>query len=222
MAKSKRARPVSLTVVRKKSSKDLKSAQTDRLEAAAGQFRYVFLLRMENARNNHLKLVREFLGDEGRLLIGKNRILQRAICGLSSDLANDLSAISDNLKNNRALLFTDKSPEDVSRFLSSLDIAEFAKGGHVAPESLTLHEGADALAQFPHNMEPLLRKLGLKTHLRDGKILLLEDFQVCTAGRPMSHEQALILKHLNLKCARFELTPEVCFDIKMRAYLPVN
>ncbi|KAH0473294.1 MAG: uncharacterized protein KVP18_001501 [Porospora cf. gigantea A] len=221
MVKSKRARPVSLTVVRKKNAKQMRENQMERVTGAVEGFRYIWLFRVENPKNNHMKVIREHLAGNGRILMGRNRVMQRALSELSSDLAQDLEKISENLKENRALLFTDKEPAELVEFIESLDVEEYAKGGFVVSDTVVLHEGPDSLKQFPHNMEPLLRKLGLKTLLKDGKILLLEDFVVCSAGKPLSHEQALMLKHLKLKSAHFQFVPEVCFDKHTRKYLRV-
>lgn len=49
------------------------------------------------------------------------------------------------------------------------------------------------MEQFPHNIEPYLRQLGMPTTLQKGIVTLLKDYQVCRKGQPLTSEQARIL-----------------------------
>ncbi|KAI9344845.1 hypothetical protein DFJ73DRAFT_761679 [Zopfochytrium polystomum] len=58
---------------------------------------------------------------------------------------------------------------------------------------------------FPNNMETQLRALGMPTALKNGVILLIKPFTVCTEGQPLTPNQAHLLKHLNLMMATFAI-----------------
>jgi len=64
---------------------------------------------------------------------------------------------------------------------------------------------AGPMDQFPFNIEPQLRKLGLPTKLEKGIVTLTTDHKVCQAGEKLTPEQAKILKHLGLKMAEVQI-----------------
>lgn len=68
---------------------------------------------------------------------------------------------------------------------------------------MELEEGP--LPDFPHNMEPQLRQLGLPTCLKKGVVTLLSKHTICRAGKPLTPEQARVLKLLGLQVAEFKI-----------------
>ena len=56
--------------------------------------------------------------------------------------------------------------------------SDFARSGFTAEESVLLDAGP--LEQFPHNMEPQLRQLGLPTSLKKGELSIHKiDYSAC-------------------------------------------
>ena len=76
------------------------------------------------------------------------------------------SPFLQHLRGSVGLLFTNKSKEEVEEWFKSFAESDFARSGFTAEESVSLDAGA--LEQFPHNMEPQLRQLGLPTALKKG------------------------------------------------------
>ncbi|CBZ53074.1 conserved hypothetical protein [Neospora caninum Liverpool] len=109
------------------------------------------------------------------------------------------------LKLVRDLIKPGRFADKLQALLRKVQAKEFARAGFVATQSMQLKEGSDALAQFPHSLEQRFRSLGLPTLLKDGKILLLGDYTVCTKGEPLTPEQAQVLKHLGVKMAEFHI-----------------
>ena len=70
------------------------------------------------------------------------------------------------LRGSVGLLFTNKSKEEVEEWFKSFAESDFARSGFTAEEAVSLDAGP--LEQFPHNMEPQLRQLGLPTALKKG------------------------------------------------------
>ena len=63
--------------------------------------------------------------------------------------------------------------------------SDFARSGFIAEESVSLDAGP--LEQFPHNMEPQLRQLGLPTALKKGNLPVNDVWvlsYVCTVTYP--------------------------------------
>ena len=71
-----------------------------------------------------------------------------------------------HLRGSVGLLFTNKSKEEVEEWFKSFAESDFARSGFTAEEAVSLDAGP--LEQFPHNMEPQLRQLGLPTALKKG------------------------------------------------------
>ena len=77
------------------------------------------------------------------------------------------------------------------RFFDSYSESDYARSGNVATETVDLPEGL--LEQFPHSIEPQLRKLGLPTELRKGVPALVKPYRVCKEGDILSPETARLL-----------------------------
>jgi mRNA turnover protein 4 len=89
------------------------------------------------------------------------------------------------------LLFTDQSEQDVIDYFDTFVEKDYARSGAKATETVVLEEGP--LTQFAHNIEPHLRSLGMPTQLKKGVVTLLQEFEVCKKGKPLTPNQANIL-----------------------------
>jgi len=86
----------------------------------------------------------------------------------------------------------------------SLPVPEYARAGFVATRAITLDEGP--MPQFPHSMEPYLRKLGLPTRLQSGVVHLLTNWPLCREGEELNSDHAKLLQLLDIKMAEFKLS----------------
>jgi len=207
MVKSKRAKVISLTKVKRK-DKSRKDELIKEVQKAVSQYKYTYLLNLSNQRNAYLKAAREAL-KPGRIFYGKNKVLQVALGVLpEKSLEENLHHLAKRLTGDRCLLCCDASPEQIRRYCSEFQPEEFAKSGFVATGTVELTAGCDALSRFPHSIEPQLRQLGLPTILKDGRIHLLGDHTVCEQGHRLTPAQAQILKHLGIKMSRFVIEVE--------------
>ncbi len=69
------------------------------------------------------------------------------------------------------LLFTNKPQEEVCEWFEKFTGQDYASSGFVSLRDVNLPEGP--LSQFPHSMEPQLRKLGMPTVLKKGDFVVL-------------------------------------------------
>ena len=69
--------------------------------------------------------------------------------------------------------------------------SDFARTGFKAEQTVTIPVGA--LPQFPHSMEPQLRRLNLPISLQKGVIHMDKEHTVCTEGDTLTPEQSQIL-----------------------------
>ena len=105
---------------------------------------------------------------------------------------------------NVGILFTNREKDDVCGWFETYGEADFARSGDKATETVKLAAGP--LPQFPHSIEPHLRKLGLNTSLQRGVVTLLKDTTVCVKGAVLSPSEANILKLLGVTMAEFHIS----------------
>eukprot|EP00434_Breviolum_minutum_P027894 symbB.v1.2.024677.t1/scaffold2350.1/size109873/7 len=207
MPKSKRAKVVSLTKVKKR-PKEKKDDLIEDIRDSCEKFSRVFLVSIENERNQFMQEIRKQLRP-GKMVCTKNKIMQTAL-GTSpeNECQDNIHKISQMISGHCALLFTNQSPEEVEKIFAEYRPSDYARSGSLATDTVTLPRGLEALAALPHSIEAHLRQLGLPTVLKEGQIHLLGEHTVCKAGQELSADAAQVLKLLNIKQAHFTLTVE--------------
>lgn len=97
------------------------------------------------------------------------------------------------MKADVGLLFTDQKESEILKFFETYSAYEYAKSGTIAETDVILEKGNEIFKTFSHSIEPYLRKLGLKTSLDMGKIILNEDYLAAQKDKALNAEQAKIL-----------------------------
>nr|CAG4644226.1 EOG090X0BJA [Lepidurus arcticus] len=209
MPRSKRFKKISLTQTKKKGL-GLKQQLVEEIRGSVDKFDSLYLFSVQNMRNAKLKQVRNEWKDS-RFFFGKNRVMALALGRSVEDEHQDnLHEISKRLRGQCGLLFTNRSKEDVLRYFKERKEADFARAGNIANKTVILPEGP--LEQFPFNMEPYLRQLGLPTTLQKGVINLVKAHTLCKEGASLTPEQAQILKLLGEQMAEFSITIEAMWS----------
>ena len=149
----------------------------------------------------------------GKIFYSKNKLIQVAL-GFSSETecADGIHILTGHMVGHCGLIVTNHSSSELGELLAAHEEPEFARAGAVAGWTVTLPEGYDSVSEFPHSMETQLRKLGLPTLLHDAKIRLLADHTVCKEGDVLSSSQAQLLKLMNIRMAKFEITAKAVWD----------
>ncbi|KAM4703746.1 mRNA turnover protein 4 homolog [Rhinophrynus dorsalis] len=202
MPKSKRDKKVSLTKTAKKGLQ-VKQNLIEELRKCVDTYKHIFVLSVENMRNNKLKDVRN-AWKHSRIFFGKNKVMMVALGKEASDEYKDnLHKLSKSLRGEVGLLFTNRTEEEVKEWFDQFKETDFARAGNKATYAVVLDAGP--LEQFPHSMEPQLRQLGLPTALKKGVITMLSDYEVCKEGDVLTPEQARILKLFGFQMAEFKV-----------------
>lgn len=205
MPRSRRSREVALTKVRKTPSKEKKDNLIVKIHDAVEQYAHGLILRVENQRNDLVKQVRAHFQSNSLLFMGKNSVMKLALgSGPETEVADKIHELAERIEGTCALMLTNEEPEKVQQYFTELTEASYARCGHLATETFTLEEGQ---LPFPHSLEAQLRSLGMPTKLHDAKVLLLSNFTVCREGKPLTVDQAQILKLFDKKTSAFTMTP---------------
>lgn len=203
MPKSKRDKKVSLTKTTKKGL-EVKQNLIEELRKCVDTYKYLFVLSVENMRNNKLKDVRN-AWKHSRLFFGKNKVMIVALGkGPTDEYKDNLHKLSKCLRGEVGLLCTNRTQEEVKEWFDKFQEIDFARAGNKATYGVVLDAGP--LEQFTHSMEPQLRQLGLPTSLKKGVVTLLSDYEVCKDGDTLTPEQARILKLFGYQMAEFKVT----------------
>ena len=205
MPKSKRAQKVTLSKTQKKTH-DRKQNIIDEVRQCADDYAAAYVVDAQNMRNSALKEVRRLLAGSSRLFFGRTKLLSSALGRTPADEHRDgLSNIAGLLhgQGECGLLFTNETTERVREIFAQTQVEEFARAGARATHTVELPRGP--LTQFPHNMEPYLRKLGLPTKLDTGVVTLLVEYVVCREGATLESDQTKLLQLLGIKMALFKL-----------------
>lgn len=216
---------VSLTKTAKK-TRDHKSKYIDTVRDAIDQNDRLYLFSYENMRSNHFKDVRlHFRGNshamdeeegsgEGRIFLGKNKLLQIALGRSSEDEYSDnLHQISRVLTGSVGILCTRQSPKDVEEYFANLAVEDFARAGQVSPKTVMLSQSL--IETHPVSMVEQFRKLGLPVEVKNGRVAFVggrEEFEVCQEGNELTVEQCKILVHMGLKLAVFRIELLSCWE----------
>mmetsp|Transcript_39184 Transcript_39184/g.92232 ORF Transcript_39184/g.92232 Transcript_39184/m.92232 type:complete len:225 (-) Transcript_39184:122-796(-) len=207
MPKNKRNKVVTLSKVKKK-EKTVKDKLIEEIRDACGKYSRVYLLAIDNERNQFLQEVRKQLRPSA-LICARNKVMQVALgTSPSTECQDGIHKLAEQITGQCALLFTEKKLPEVQSFFASYRPYDFARSGATATETVTLQRGPDALSKLPHSIEAHLRQCGLPTQLREGKIHLLGDHTVCKAGKELSSDAAQVLKLLDIKQAQFVMSVE--------------
>ncbi|KAK4519313.1 Heat shock transcription factor [Mucor velutinosus] len=206
MPKSKRSTVVSLTQTEKK-GREGKEKLIEDIHECVDNYDYLYLYSVKDMRNTYLKEIRHDFKDS-RFFYGKNRVMAKALgTTAEEEYKEGLSAIAKELSSEVGLLFTNKQPEEVKTYFAEFVKPDYARSGAIATQTITLPEGpvkrgADPM---PHNMEPLIRSLGMPTVLKNGIVTLLVPYTICMEGETLSTNQAHLCKLFYHQLAEFSV-----------------
>lgn len=208
MPKSKRAKVVNLTKTKKK-GKSIKNKLVVEIRNAADEYERCVIFSSVNMRNNGLKTLRnKWKGS--RVFMGKNKVMALALGKTPETEHKDgLSQVAKNVTGHCGILFTNQDLDSIKTDLAAVNELHFARSGFVATERFNLPEG---IIDMPFSMETTLRKYGLHTSLKDGKIILGVDTDVCKPGDILTPEQCKLLELFQVKMARFRMFPECAWE----------
>ncbi|KFY19861.1 hypothetical protein V493_07814 [Pseudogymnoascus sp. VKM F-4281 (FW-2241)] len=214
MPKSKRAKVVHLTQVDKK-GKELTLKLFANVQESIDKYQYIFVFSVDNMRNTYLKKVRADLSDS-RLFFGKTKVMAKAL-GSTPETAYQTNThlLAPYLAGNVGLLFTDRSPEDVSAHFAANTPTDFARAGTRAarrfaiPAGIVYSLGGEVAEEedvpMAHGLEPELRRLNVPTSLSKGKITLQNEYEVCREGQVLDSRQTRLLKLFGVATAEFRV-----------------
>lgn len=222
MPRSKRSKLVTLAQTDKK-GKENKVRIFDEVREALDEFRFAWILQLDDVRTPVLQDIRsDWVGS--KLLLGKRRVLEKALGDTPEEEYKDnLHKFSKLCDGVCGLLFTNESPETVTSYFTAYTKADYCRAKSKAPIDFTIPEGIvysrggqvseEEDVPMSHSLEETLRnKYKIPTKIKSGKIFLELPFLVCTKGDVLNVTQALILKQFGVAASEFKVKTVAYYD----------
>jgi mRNA turnover protein 4 len=229
-SKRNRVLPTSHT---RKDRKTLVRRLHSTIQELATTHRYIYVFSVSNMRNTILKTVRASFPDS-RLVMGKTKVMGVALGrDAASEIVPGVSALSKYLSGEIGLFFTDRGADEVRAAFEGFWDADFARAGAAATREVRVGYGevrtmfgirGQEEESLPLAIEPQLRKLGMPTRIKGGKVVLEdapeggmveekdEGYLVCREGETLDSRQTNILKILGVRMAEFRVDVQAVFD----------
>ncbi|KAG2378986.1 hypothetical protein C9374_007624 [Naegleria lovaniensis] len=216
MPKAKRDKIISLTKTKKRSTKEQKTKLIEEIRHAIEDHDHVYVLDFSNCRTNHVKEIRRDFMDS-KLFMTKNKVMRVAL-GTSEENETEpnLHHASKFLTATRALLITNRAPEQVKEYFSNFVRSDFAQAGFVATKTISLEAGP--VEWMPFSLEERFQQLGLPIEVKNKVICITRDFDLCTFGEPITVQQAKLLKHFGHELAEFKASVVCHYDKKKKEF----
>ena len=147
-----------------------------------------------------------------RIFFGRGAVMAKAL-GTTPEEEHrpGLHKLAKQIKGQVGLLFTDSPPSEVTEWFADFQQPDFARTGNTASRTVVLPAGPVMQQHsvppepFPHNEEPQLRRLGLRTRMERGVPTLDVPHTVCEKGKTLTPEQTQLLKLVGIKMVTFKV-----------------
>lgn len=222
MPRSKRSKLVTLAQTDKK-GKENKTRIFDEVRSALDEFRFVWILQLDDVRTPVLQDIRtDWAGS--KLILGKRRVLEKALGDTPEEEYKDnLHKLSKLCTGVSGLLFTNETPDTVQAYFTAYSKQDYSRAKSKAPIDFTIPEGIvysrggqiaiEEDVPMSHSLEETLRnKLKVPTKIKAGKIILNEPYVVCTKGETLDVRKALLLKQFGVAASEFKVNTVAYFD----------
>ena len=156
---------VSLTKTKKK-GREGKEEMVEKIQDCVGEYSNSYVLTFTNMRSVPFKLMQSQMHDTTKFFLGKNKVMVRALGKSPEDEVDDNThQLSRFLSGQVCLAFSNLDRKAFEAKIKEFETEDYAQAGSIAPYTVFLEKGTDALEGFGHAMETQFRELGLPTKL---------------------------------------------------------
>merc|ERR1712212_1102413 len=222
MPKSRRDRTIALTRTSKKHGLEYKEKTIENVRSLVDSYERCFVYSLDNARNNHLKMLRSEFKTDSRFYQGKNKLTQIALGKSNENEYKDgLHQVSEKLIGEVGLLFTNRDAQTVIDYFNKFNRAAFARANDLSTVTVLIKAGP--LPQFSHAIEAHLReRLKFPTMLRDGVVELLQDVFLAKDNVRITADQSRLLKLFGCAISDFNVKLISRWEAKTGEFEEVN
>jgi len=179
------------------------------LEKLIKESKSIVLVSIKNLPSSQFHAIKKKLRESGELRVPKKSIALRAI---ESSLKSHIKQLESHIKEDIALIFSQKDAFEISAILEKNKSRARAKAGQTVNEDVSIEPGPTELVPGPIISE--LGALGLKFQIEDGKITIRDKKVIVKAGDAVTEQAASIMAKLDMKPVFLGLEPIAAYDSK--------
>lgn len=154
----------------------------------------VALVDIKGIRNQQLQNIRRDLKGKAKLRVVRRRLLLNALDSVDKE---NIDPIKDLSRGQIAVLTSEQDPKSIYEILYNARQDAPARGGEIAPRDIVVE---DMVTGFPPGpMISEFQKVGLKTAIEKGKIVIKGETVLVREGEPIPKDKAKILEKLEIK-----------------------
>lgn len=154
----------------------------------------VAIVNIKGIRNRQLQNIRRELKGKAKLRVVRRRLLLNALDNVKKE---NIDSIRDLSRGQIALLTSEEDPKAIYEMLYKTRQDSPARGGEIAPRDIVVEEMVTGFPPGPMISE--FQKIGLKTAIEKGKIVIKGETVVVNEGEPIPRDKAKILEKLEIK-----------------------
>jgi len=175
-----------------------KKKEVDEIAAKLKKSKVVGIVSVVGIPSRQLQQMRKTFGDKLDIKVARNNIIKHALkkAKVNEELANYLKGPS-------GIVLTDLSPFKLEKLFTDNKTKAPAKPGSVSPTNIVIPKGETPFAPGPIIGE--LQGVGIKAKIQGGKIVVLEDCTVVSAGKVVSPELASVLMRFGIEPVEIRL-----------------
>lgn len=159
------------------------------------EYPIVGVVNMSHIPAPQLQKIRKLLSDKGiQLKMTKKRLMKIAF---DNSGKKEIGKLEEHFEGMPALIFTKENPFKLSMMLDKNRSPAPAKPGQTATKNITVNAGPTSFTPGP--VIGMLGKVGIKTGIEKGKIVIKEDVVVAKRGDVISGELSMILGRLGVE-----------------------
>ncbi|MEM0359444.1 MAG: 50S ribosomal protein L10 [Candidatus Hadarchaeales archaeon] len=140
--------------------------------------------------------IREKLRGKAEILVARNTLIKLALSEASKE-RKGLEKLSEHVKGQSALVFTDLPPLKLNRLIKEERERAPPKPGRVASTDVIIKAGETDFPPGPIVSE--LQRVGVKAKVQAGKVVVSEDFTVVKRGEVITREIADLLSKIGIE-----------------------
>lgn len=172
-----------------------KKKQVEQIKKFVLEYPMFGIINMENLPTFQLQKMK-YKMQNVQLMVVKKRLIKRAFEELK-DQKKDLNIVIEKLRGMPALIFSKEDPFKLFKTLKASKSFAPMKAGQVAPNNIVVHAGPTEFAPGPIIGE--LGRVGLKTGVENGKIVIKEDKVIAKEGDVVDDAKADILAKMKIE-----------------------
>ncbi len=165
----------------------------EKLVHLAKEYPVIGIVNIGNIPAAQMQKMRRNLKDKAILIVGKNRLIKRAMENAPKE---NLRELAKYVEGQTGIIFTTINAFKLEKLMEQTLTKAPAKGGEIAPEDIVVHEGETPFKPGPIISE--LQKVGLPAAVQKGKIVIRKTTTLVKKGEVISRDVAQVLTKLEI------------------------